>query len=130
MASSNPSCTLIVTYGRIFYGCLLAKEHLKKFGINVCILKLNKIKPISDNALKISSNFKNIFFFEEGILSGGVGEKFYCEFAKYNKLNSNFKLVGINNEFIKHDTVESTLKSLKLDSDGIANVIANSYLGI
>ncbi len=130
LASSNPSCTLIVTYGRIFYGCLLAKEHLKKFGINVCILKLNKIKPISDNALKISSNFKNIFFFEEGILSGGVGEKFYYEFSKYNKLNSNFKLVGINNEFIKHDTVESTLKSLKLDSDGIANVIANSYLGI
>lgn len=125
--SNEPSHTLIVTYGKVFSNALLAKKILKDMGINVCILKLNKIKPINKQALELSSNFENIFFFEEGVLSGGTGEKFYYEFSKYNKLKSKFKLVGINNEFIKQDTVDSTLKKLKLDPDGIADLIAKTF---
>lgn len=123
---SRPSSALIVTYGRVFSNALLAKDYLEKRGMSICILKLNKIKPISARAMSIASNFKNIFFFEESIVSGGIGEKFWVEFSKYNKLNSRYKLVGINNEFIKQGTVESTLKDLKLDCDGIISVLTRS----
>lgn len=60
------------------------------------------------------------------VTSGGTGEKFWIEFSKYNKLSSEYKLTGINNEFIKQDTMESTLKDLKLDCDRIISVLTHS----
>ena len=122
----NKECeNLIVTYGRTFSSALLAKEHLKNQGTNTCILKLNKIKPINDNALKIAADFKNIYFFEESILNGGVGQIFESEFFKHNKFKGNFFLKAIENKFVPHDTIESSLKTLGLDAGGIVNTILN-----
>ena len=73
------SKVLIVTYGRMFSYACLAKERLAKDGIDVCILKLNVIKPLSRSSVKKSLSFHDCFFFEEGIRNGGVGEIFGLE---------------------------------------------------
>ena len=117
------SKTLIITYGRIFSSALLAREYLMRQGENICILKLNKIKPINEETLKIAANFKNIFFFEEGILNGGTGQIFESGFLKYNKFRSNFFLKAIENKFISHDTVDSSIKSLGFDAKGMVNTV-------
>ena len=122
----NKKCeNLIITYGRTFSSTLLAREHLLSQDINTCILKLNKIKPINKEAFKIAANFKIIYFFEEGILNGGVGQIFESEFFKYNKSESNFFLKAIENKFVPHGTIDSALKDLGLDTEGIVNTILN-----
>lgn len=113
--------TLIVTYGRMFsYACAAADE-LKKSGADVCVLKLNRIKPIDGNAVKKCMGFKRCFFFEEAIRYGGVGEMF--GFMMYeNGFNGTFSLHAIDN-YVHQAKCDSALHNLGLDKDGIAETV-------
>ena len=68
---------------------------------------------------------KNVFFFEEGIRTGGVGEVFGSMIAE-EKLNVNYKLIAINDEFVKQASVENQLKHYKLDSNSIYKIVNNN----
>ncbi len=114
---------LIVTYGRTFSQACIAKERLETQGVNVCIMKLNQIKPIDDEAILFAKQFKNIFFFEEGMLSGGVGENFNYKLTSINNYKGNFYLTAIDNKFVVQATVKDTLHKLNLDADGIEKII-------
>lgn len=120
----NPRAqTLLVTYGRLFSYACKAKERLFKKGIDVCILKLGRIKPIPKEAITASMQYKYIFFFEEGMASGGVGEHFMYELSRW-RWDGKYTLTAIDNRFVQHATVESSLKALKLDESGMADVIS------
>ena len=67
---------MLVTYGRLFSYACHAKEALHKLGIEICILKLNQIKPIETECISLCLEKRRVFFFEEGILNGGIGETF------------------------------------------------------
>lgn len=111
----------IITYGREFSQCY---EAYKKCN-NAFLIKLNKIKPIDSNILKCLDSCKNVFFFEEGIRTGGVGEIFGSMIAE-EKLNVNYKLIAINDEFVKQASVENQLKHYKLDSKSIYKIVNNN----
>lgn len=113
---------LIVTYGKIFSNSCVAREKLVKDNISICILKLNKIKPISKKALYSSLQYKEIFFFEEGMAIGGIGEHFFNEISSMG-FTGKFKLTAIDDVYVKHAKVESIWRKLKLDSDGMTEVI-------
>lgn len=112
----------IVTYGRIFSNACLAKEELCKRGLDVCIIKLNQLKPISSDAITLTLKFKHIFFFEEGIQNGGTGEHFNYLLTQ-NGFCGNYHLTAINDKFVVQASVESTLKSLMLDKNGIVTTV-------
>lgn len=116
------SSVLLVTYGKLFANVCKAYEILKDMGINVCILKLNRIKPIPEKALSGSVGYSNVFFFEEGMATGGVGEHFFNEITKHG-FSGKFKLTAIDNIYIKHAKVDSLLEKLFLDPDGIVKTI-------
>lgn len=118
------SDTLIITYGRLFSSAYKAYEQLKEENTNVSILNFNKIKPINIDAVKEASKYKNIFFYEEGIKSGGIGEKLYMLLSE-NGFTGKYKLRAIDDKFVTHATVDSTLKKLGLDSDSIIKDIKN-----
>ncbi|MDQ5983389.1 MAG: 1-deoxy-D-xylulose-5-phosphate synthase [Eubacteriales bacterium SKADARSKE-1] len=120
---------LIVTYGRIFSNACIARESLQAKGINACILKLNKIKPIDENAIKFAAKFSNVFFFEEGILNGGIGEHFNYKLSKSNFCGK-FNLTAIDDKFVAQATVKATLENLYLDEKGMENIILRSVLKI
>ena len=85
-------------------------------------MKLNKIKPLKNDLIRYLSDFKKIYFFEEGILSGGVGEHLSSTLSQ-NGYKGDFKITAINDEFIPHATVASTLKKLHLDEESIFELI-------
>ena len=114
----------IVTYGRIFSNASSAKEKLEEQGINVCVVKLNKIKPIKGEVVDYLSRFKKIYFFEEGILSGGVGEHVSFLLSQ-NGYKGEFKLTAINDEFVPQASVASILKKLHLDEESMLEIIYN-----
>ena len=116
---------VIVTYGRLFSQACLAKERLEIQGINACIIKLNRIKPIDEDAVLFAQNFNNVFFFEEGMLSGGVGEYFEYMLSQVGH-KGKFKLTAIGDKFVTQATVQNQLHELELDADGIEKIILRS----
>ena len=115
----------IVTYGRIFSECYKAYEKMFADGIRVKIIKLNIIVPIPEGAVEMLKGVKKVFFFEEGVKSGGVGESF-ASVALENKFSPEFTLTAFPDCFVKQAKTDSVLKKYNLDCEGIVKVIKES----
>ncbi len=104
----------IVTYGRLFSECCQAYENLD----NTFLVKLNKIKPIDENVINELKLCKDIYFYEEGIRSGGIGETF-ASILLENNIKAEFHHIAVNDEFIRQASVDSQLKHYKMDCQSI-----------
>ena len=119
----NPNAKyLIITYGRLFSYACKAKEALKKRRIDVCILKLCKIKPISGEAVFFASRFESVWFFEEGVKNGGIARNF-ADLIVLRGFKGSYHIKAIGDEFVKQMSVNEALEMLKLDSKGMVDVI-------
>lgn len=116
----------IVTYGRIFSEALKTQEMLSKKGIKVKIIKLNIIVPISEESIDALANASKIFFFEEGIRTGGIGESFSRRLLEKG-IYADYKLTAFPDCFIKQGKTESILNKYCLDSEGMFNTVINSF---
>lgn len=107
-----------VTYGRISKN---AVDAMKKSD-NTAVIKLNVIKPLNVEVSEKLMNVKNVFFFEEGVKSGGVGEKLALSLTE-NGFCGKFKLTAIEDGFVEQASVEEQLKKYKLDTQSMINII-------
>ena len=113
---------LIVTYGRMFSYAAKAYGLLKEQGVNVCLLKLCKIKPINPETVEYAKGFKSVWFFEEGIKNGGIARTFSDKLTHVG-FTGNYHLKAIHDKFVKQMSVNEALKMLKLDSEGMTEVV-------
>lgn len=114
---------LIVTYGRITSQAIKAVDTLCEKGRSISLLSLNQIKPIPFETIEIMLGKKSVYFFEEGLRSGGTGEKTALMLLE-NNYKGKFKLTAVNDEFVGQATVDELLKKYLLDSDGMIKVIS------
>lgn len=112
----------IVTYGRIFAEALKAQEKLAEEGIKVKIVKLNVIVPIDSGAVDVLKNARKIYFFEEGVKTGGIGESF-AEKMLEKSVKADFSLTAFPDCFVKQGKTDSILHQYNLDCDGIYHII-------
>ncbi len=112
---------LVVTYGRIFSYACRAAESLSEQGKDVCILKLNKVIPLSEDMILAAKKYDKVFFFEEGIRHGGIGETFGLMLYQ-SGFSGSYKLTAIDN-YVKQAKCAAALHYLKLDAEGIEDVI-------
>lgn len=108
----------IVSFGREFLNVYDALGELD----NTFAIKLNRIKPINPNVFDLLKNVKTVYFFEEGIKSGGVGECFGSMLAE-SDVTAKFRHICIEDEFIKQASVESQLKKYRLDKESIIDIV-------
>lgn len=108
----------VVSYGKEFLNVYDALGELD----NTFAIKLNRIKPINPNVLDLLKNVKTVFFFEEGIKSGGVGECFGSMLAE-SDVTAKFRHICIEDEFIKQAGVDSQLKKYRLDRESIIDIV-------
>lgn len=108
----------IVTYGRIFSNAVDAQKSLK----NVDLIKLNKVYPISEKIVNLLMNYKEIYFFEEGVLSGGIAEHIGCMLMQKG-FSGRYTVNAINNEFVGASTIQSALKKYKLDCESMIEIV-------
>lgn len=112
----------VVTYGKTFADAAIAADSLKNKGINVSVLKLNKIKPINLDAVKYCENKKYVFFYEETQMSGSIGETF-------NKMLSDLSFSGkyilhaVEDKFVHHATSEYLTEEFGFDFASIEKKI-------
>lgn len=109
----SSSKIVIITYGKI---SRIAKELADK--LKVGIIKLIRICPINYEKIEeLTKNAEGIFFLEEGILSGGVGEKISARIK-----NKNIKIKAIDS-FVPHGDLDSLYKHLGFDIDTLTREI-------
>ena len=108
----------IVTYGRIFANAVDAQKSLK----DTDIIKLNKVYPISKETLDTIAKYNEVFFFEEGILSGGIAEHIGCRLLQ-NGFDGKYEVHAISNEFVGASTIQSALKKYKLDAESMIEIV-------
>ncbi len=108
----------IVTYGRIFSNAVDAQKALE----NTDVVKLNRIYPISEEVINLLLKYKEVYFFEEGILSGGVAEHIGCRLMQKG-FDGKYLVNAINNEFVGASTIQSALKKYKLDRESMIEIV-------
>lgn len=119
----NDADIAVVTYGRLFANAAFACKKLNKSGIKTKVIKLNKIKPIDENAVKCVLDCSHIFFYEEAEKSGGTGEIFNLKLTEKN-FAGKFELLAIDDKFVHHSTVEQLLEEFGFDTDSIVRHIS------
>jgi transketolase C-terminal domain/subunit len=110
--------TAVVTYGRCFAEAVKAKKMLHENGKDVFILKLNTIKPVSNEAVKQTLGCDNVFFFEEGQRFGGIGETFGDKLFKFG-YHGKYCNTAVEGEFPLQNSVKGLMKHYYLDAKGI-----------
>lgn len=113
---------LLVTYGRLFCEAVKAAETLKKDGIRTCILKLCRIRPIDPEAVRFAAGYQQLYFFEEGMISGSVAHSLRDLLTDAGWTGS-YHITAVGDRFIRHATVAETLASLGLDAAGMADAV-------
>ena len=108
---SEDAAVCLVTYGRVFSFAAECKEHLEQGGLPVKILKLNRIIPLDGQAVQEAFSCREVFFLEEGVQSGGIGEHF-AYLLEQRGFSGSFHLRAIQDPFIKHAPM---FRSLEID---------------
>lgn len=112
----------IVTYGRTFSACAFAYERLKAEGESVKLIKLNRIIPVCHEAVEAAADCESVFFVEEGIRRGGVGEGFLLELSN-SGFCGKYNLRAVEDGFVKQASVESLLHKYGFDEDGVYSLV-------
>lgn len=110
----------IVSYGREFANCYKAYCELS----DCYLIKLNKIKPINAEIAEYVKAAEIIYFFEEGIKSGGTGEAFALMLEE-NGIKAEYRHIAVKDEFVKQASVESQLHKYGLDKESIVKEVLN-----
>ncbi len=121
----NPDAkTSLVTYGRLYFNALKAQKMLADKGIDIRIIKLNKIKPLPEDAVKAALACENIFFFEEGMRCGGVAEEFASGLVE-NGYGGKYSITAVDCEFVSHASVSRLMEKYSMSPEKMALLIEN-----
>lgn len=116
--------SLIITYGRLSEEAYQAREILRQEGISVDFLKLTRLCPLEEAVYEICKEYQNIFFYEEGIRNGGIGQ-LLLESLFARGFTGNYQLYAID-QFVPHAKVRELLAELSLDHQAMAEEIRKS----
>ena len=113
---------LLVTYGRLFFNAASAVRILEEQLISTAVLKLNRIAPIDADCAAIARKYKSVYFFEEGIKTGGIGEHFGTLLYEAG-FSGLYRIFAIENQYVPQGSVAQLLELLSLDAQGIADTV-------
>lgn len=116
---NEPIC--LVTYGRLFEQCAQAAQQLE----HTFVLKLNKIKPIDPSCIYALSNVKRVYFYEEAVSSGGVGDHF-AAMLQQNGIHCQFVHRCVCESFVKQAPVPHQIAHFGLDADSIIREVSHA----
>ena len=114
----------IVTYGKAYFNAVDASQMLAEQGVNAKIIKIHKIKPLAKEIAEEVSKCKNVFFFEEGMRAGGVGEVLASHLLEKGYAGK-YSITAVDNEFVSHATVERLMEKYGLSTQKMCEKILN-----
>lgn len=92
---------------------------------NIAHYDLRFSKPLDEKLLhKIFAKFKKIVTIEDGVKKGGFGSAI-VEFASNKQYKNDVKVLGIQDHFIEHGTIDELQKLNGIDSNSIQQLLMN-----
>ena len=85
------------------------------------------IKPIDTDAVDAVIDSKHIFFYEEGVRSGGIGEKFAALLLQKG-YKGTYDITAVEDCFVKQAKIPELLKDYKFDCDSIVEKLSGENL--
>ena len=119
----------IVTFGGLFSEAARAMEQLENQGSSVRIIKLNKVFPLNPDAVREAEKSSHIFFFEEGVKSGGIGELFGYELLQ-DHFSGSFRYIAVDNTFVDHAPIPVLRKRYHLDCGSMVEEVLRSVQNV
>lgn len=115
---NSSSSELIISYGRVAAEVINAVEYLKNNDRNISLISLNKIKPINNEVYEIALKHDTIYFYEESVLSGSIGQSF-ADGLFERGFNGKYEHIAVDDSFVPHASVKSLLNKYHLDTKSI-----------
>ena len=112
----------IVTYGRLFSFAAESLAQLERAGLSVRLLKLNRIIPLDPEAVRAAAGCGTVFFFEEGVGRGGIGQHFGFLLQGMG-FQGRYYLRAMEDPFIPHAPMFRALEALGLNAQGMAAMV-------
>lgn len=112
---------LLISYGRLTAQLLEARFALQQAGISCGVLHMNTIFPIPKEAIDAALQYQNVFFMEEGIKEGGIGEKFAAALLEQG-FSGSYHCHGVEG-FVRHAPVNRCIALQGLDADTIVQLV-------
>lgn len=106
--------TLAISYGRLSTEMTAAAREASQKGAPVDWLRLVKIAPIQKTAIDKALCYERILFFEEGIVQGGIAERFGAALLERGYCGG-FEVVGVDGRFVPAGKVSQQLALFGLD---------------
>jgi len=114
---------VLITYGRVTAEAYKAFEVLRKY-TSVMLIKLVKIYPLDFETLSNAvDSSKLVYILEEGIKSGGIGEKIASYFS--GKYGGNVIINAVDNECAFHASLSELLEHFGMCAYHIVEEIEN-----
>lgn len=116
----NAGCkNILVTYGRITEEVLKAKEVLQQKGIETSVIKLERILPFPKEIVAAMHDASCVFFIEEGMKNGGIGELLGQQLLEQN-YKGIYRVKAIDDRFVEQASVSQAIKREGLGAEEIA----------
>ena len=115
----------VINFGARLQECLLAKENLKKKGINPTIVDARFAKPLDEHLIwQIATDHESIITIEEGSI-GGFGSHVSNFLSEKNLIDSSlkFRSMILPDRFIDQDKPDLMYKNAGLDAQSIENKV-------
>ncbi|MDC0862130.1 transketolase C-terminal domain-containing protein [Alphaproteobacteria bacterium] len=111
-----------IATGETVQRAYLASQILKEQGLNTTVISMHTIKPFDkDTFLKAISNKKVLISLEEHSVYGGLGEMCASIIAQ-EKININFKILGIPDEYMINGSQSKVLDHYNMDPHKISEL--------
>ena len=113
----------MLNFGARLNECLIAKENLKKKGINITLVDARFAKPLDENLIwQLATDHEALITIEEGSI-GGFGSHVSQFLSEKNLLDNNLKYRSmiLPDRFIDHDKPDIMYKYAGLDASSIEN---------
>lgn len=109
--NKKPNC-FVLTYGN---DVLKIEKEIKNRKLKCSLINCRYIKPIdSKMLLEIAKYKKPIYVYTSDIVMGGLGDSI-LQFYSKNDIKVDVKVVGVEDKFVTHGSIDKLKKSLKID---------------
>ncbi|MBO4276797.1 MAG: 1-deoxy-D-xylulose-5-phosphate synthase [Clostridia bacterium] len=119
----------IITYGRMTKNALGAADLLEAGGIKTKVMRLTKLAPLpEDKIIEFAESAEALLFLEEGIESGGIGERTGALLAERG-VRTGYAVAAIKGGFPSHGKNEELWEEFGISASKAAKALETLYRG-
>ncbi len=114
----------LMCYGRMTGPCLAAAELLADRGIQAEVVKINRLKPLDLEPVRLSAaKTGRLFSAEEGLPVGSIGQQTAAALVQMGAAPAKLRLLYPSDGYLPHGDLDSLLRDCRMDPEGIAGLV-------